>query len=94
MDLVSYLQAAGPFTAPLTVVGAVVIPIVAKALLNRIAKLETQLEAARADATQLREKRTDDLVKQSQEFGQIRESMNNVMREWTTTAKAVLARVT
>ena len=94
MDLVAYLKEAGPYTAPLCVVGAVVVPVVVKYLQGRITKLEDELKDARADATQLREKRTEDLVKQSREFGEIREAMNTVMRDFNVQAQALLARVT
>lgn len=86
MDFLKYIQHAGPFTAPL----CIAMGIAVKWLLSDRKMWIERCTAAEQDATKLREKRTNDLVKQAEEYAQIREAMGALMREWTAKITAAM----
>lgn len=82
-----YLQDAGPFTAPVCVAMAY-----ALFWMNRErSRALDRLDGLIAEANKLREKRADDLEKAAREYAEFGEATRLTLREWTETAKALIA---
>lgn len=86
MNFGDMVKEAGPYTGPLCI-----------AMISAIGWLLKQLTAsrkaekeARDDATQLREKRAEDLERAAKEYAAAGEAMRVAMREWTTSAETIL----
>lgn len=89
MDINALIKEAGPYTAPLCLAMGAAIGW----LLKELATARRETREAREDATQLREKRATDLERAAREYAEAGEANRNSMREWTTAAEAVLARM-
>jgi len=89
VDFLDYVQQAGPFTAPLCV--AMIFAI--RWLLKDRERLLGLLTEANNDRMSLREKRAEDLERAANEYRNHGEAMSSSLRDWQTTADAVLQRV-
>ena len=81
MSLVEYLQKAGPFTAPLCVVGAVVVPVVIRWLLGRIAKAEKERDDSREEVKALLKQEIEEKTAAAREYAEFGENMRTTMRD-------------
>ena len=82
-DFLSYLQTAGPFTAPLCVAMVYALWWMNR---ERIRAWE-KAEALSDEATKLREKRAEDLEKAAREYAEFGEAVRLTLREWTDEAR-------
>lgn len=89
-ELITYLQAVGPFTAPVCVVMAVATLVGFRWINNERLRERARAEKAEADATQLREKRATDLEKAAREFAQFGEAQRMTLAAWTEAANRML----
>lgn len=85
-EILKFLQASGPYSAPLCVAMAVAI----KYLLGALAKMETRATTAEADATKLRDRRADDLVAATKAMGEFGEQMRNSLNKHSEEIERVL----
>lgn len=82
MDFIVYLQKVGPFTAPLCVIGAVVVPAVIRHLLGRIAKLEKERDDSREEVKMLLKQAIVDKTDAAREYAEFGENMRTSMNQW------------
>lgn len=86
----SYLQHAGPFTAPLCAAMGYALWWMNRERL----RAEERVDALRAEATALREKRAGDLEKAAREYAEFGEATRLTLREWTEAARSLATRST
>jgi len=84
----SYLQQAGPFTAPLCAAMAYALFWMNRERLRAWDKADELSK----ETTALREKRADDLEKAAREYAEFGEATRLTLREWTEAARAMAAR--
>jgi len=88
-DFLGYLQAAGPFTAPLC--AAMVFAM--KYLVTALGKMEARAVAAETDAKELRDKRTTELVASTSAMAEFGEAVRDQLRAHDEHIEKVLDRL-
>jgi hypothetical protein len=87
VNWVEYLKEAGPFTAPLCLVGGYVGAKVIRYLLGVIAELKTELREERIVNVELRERSTQVQVDATRAMGEFGEQMRDAISDYESELK-------